>query len=133
MSMLNNTMQSRDDAYLPCDPLERRSLAFYTVGESMTRQSEKASADVNAIVERFARTGQLPPNIKQPIYDDVTGLQVDLTEAYNASIATRTQYESDIKVFNEKQAAAAATAAQAAQTPPSPPPEPSAPVSPTVK
>ena len=133
MSMMNNKMQSRDDAYLPCDPLERRSLAFYTVGESMTRQSEKASADVNAIVERFARTGIMPPNTKQPIYDDVTGLQTDLTDAYNASIATRAQYESDMKAFQEKQAAEAAIAAQAAQNPSPPPSEPSAPVSPTVK
>lgn len=114
MSMRNNTMQSRDDAYLPCDPLERRSLAFYTVGESKTRQSEKASADVNAIVERFARTGIMPPSTKQPIYDDVTGLQGDLTDAYNASIATRAQYEADMKAFQEKQAADAAAAAKAA-------------------
>lgn len=114
MSMMMNSMQSRDDAYLPCDPLERRSLAFYTVGESKTRQSEKASSDVNAIVERFARTGVLPPNTKQPIYDDVTGLQGDLTDAYNASIATRAQYEADMKAFHEKQAAAASTAAATA-------------------
>ena len=36
--------------------------------------------DINAIVSRYARTGILPPNDKQPIYADVSGLQGDLTE-----------------------------------------------------
>lgn len=36
--------------------------------------------DVNKIVARFARTGQLPTNPIEPQYADVTGLQGDLTE-----------------------------------------------------
>ena len=36
--------------------------------------------DVNKIVARFQRTGIMPPPSIQPIYDDVTALQGDLTE-----------------------------------------------------
>ncbi len=49
-------------------------------GESTTDQSAAAETDVNAIVARFKRTGELPPAQKQGIYTDVTHLQGDLTE-----------------------------------------------------
>lgn len=42
-------------------------------------QSQGNDTDVNRIVARFARTGQLPQNDKTPFYGDVTSLQEDLT------------------------------------------------------
>lgn len=80
MSMRNNKMASRDDAYLPRDPLSRDRLAFETKGESLTRQSEAVHCDVNTIIERYTRTGQLPPSRRQGAFADVTDLQGDLTE-----------------------------------------------------
>jgi len=43
-------------------------------GPGMTRQSEKDSCDVNKIVERFKRTGILPPVARQGFYADVAEL-----------------------------------------------------------
>lgn len=77
---------------LPRDPLTRDALPFFTQGESETRQSEKASADVNAIVERFSRTGQLPPARFEGSYADVTAYQGDLTERYEWAMQTQAQY-----------------------------------------
>lgn len=57
-------------------------------GESMTQHSHADQTNVNLIVERFQRTGYMPPPTRQPQYGDVTGLQVDLTEAYNRSLDT---------------------------------------------
>lgn len=55
---------------------------------SMTQQSHKDQTDVNAIVERFQRTGQLPPAIREPTYADVTELQGDYTEMVNRARQT---------------------------------------------
>ncbi len=49
-------------------------------GQSLrTDQSQGNDTDVNNIVARFARTGEIPPG-KPGQYADVTGLQGDLTE-----------------------------------------------------
>ena len=61
-------------------PFSRSRFGFVPVGVSMTHQSHAASCDVNKIVERYARTGDLPPARFEPSYADVTGLQGDLTE-----------------------------------------------------
>ncbi|UOF78624.1 scaffold protein [Microviridae sp.] len=39
---------------------------FATEGESLTRQSEADACDINKIMERFDRTGQLPVSMKAP-------------------------------------------------------------------
>lgn len=63
----------------------RERLSIVIEGESMTQQSFLDQTDVNAIVERFQRTGVLPVAEKPAVYDDVTGLQVDLTTAIERS------------------------------------------------
>ncbi len=70
----------------------------YTSDEVMTIQSAKDETDVNRIVQRFQRTGELPPNPRglQPQYVDCVPLQEDLTEALNKSHET-------IENFNEEQ------------------------------
>lgn len=61
-------------------PWERQRV-ITPVGEtSCTDTSFGNDTDINNIVARFARTGQMPPPQKEPKYADVTGLQGDLTE-----------------------------------------------------
>lgn len=113
----------RELSRAPRDPLSRDALPFFTQGESRTRQSEKDSADVNAIVERFSRTGQLPPARFEGSYGDVTSLQGDLTDLYNRSQEVQAQYRADM----ERQAAPAAPApAPAPSDPPAASPAPAA-------
>lgn len=55
---------------------------------SMTQQSHYDQTDVNAIVERFKRTGYMPQGRSQQAqYADVTAYQRDLTDMYNESVA----------------------------------------------
>lgn len=72
----------RKSAFLP---FARRRTQTEVDPVSMTQESHRDQTDVNAIVARFDRTGQLPPATRQPQYGDVTDLQVDLTEAINRS------------------------------------------------
>lgn len=51
-------------------------------GESTVVAVPWEETDVNAIVERYARTGLLPLQTREGIYADVTKLQGDLTERY---------------------------------------------------
>lgn len=67
-------------------PFSRERLQFVNVGKSRTQQSFKDECDVNRIIDRFSRTGALPLAGRTPFYDDVTALQVDLTEAWCASV-----------------------------------------------
>lgn len=46
------------------DPYQDKG--FQTEGPSLTRQSEADECDINKIMERFDRTGQLPTVIKAP-------------------------------------------------------------------
>lgn len=39
---------------------------------SMTQQQFKEECDINTIVERFGITGQLPSNVRMPLYGDFT-------------------------------------------------------------
>lgn len=52
---------------------------------SNTSDAAGNDTDINVIMARFERTGILPPNTEQPIYDDVTELQGDLTEIHQRS------------------------------------------------
>lgn len=69
-------------------PFYRERFPTLSVGVSMTHQSHASSCDVNKIVERYARTGDLPPPSTQPVFADVTSLQGDLTELYARSART---------------------------------------------
>ena len=41
-------------------------------GEGRTRQSEKAYADINKIMRKYAKTGVLPPQTRQGFFADVS-------------------------------------------------------------
>lgn len=48
-----------------------------------TQQSFKDECDINVIMERFGKTGQVPGNLRVPSYDDFTGV-TDFQSAMNA-------------------------------------------------
>lgn len=52
---------------------------------SKTHQSFRDACDVNNIVARYERTGELPPARHNPTYGDVVALQGDLTDKVNRS------------------------------------------------
>lgn len=80
------------------NPFTRKRVQFTTDPVSRTHQSHREAVDVNNIIARYERTGQLPPARVQPQYADVTGLQGDLTDLYNVSretISTADQFFKD--------------------------------------
>lgn len=66
-------------------PWTRERVQHTVVGESLTHQSHADSCDVNNIIRRYERTGELPLARRPPQYGDVTGLQGDLTERHQAA------------------------------------------------
>lgn len=92
----------------------------YTIiqGVSRTTQSHKDETDVNNIVKRFQRTGELPPNPRglEGQYVDVTGLQEELTNAYNKATQTTEDYHQLLAEQQQQQQ-------QTEESDPSPPPE----------
>lgn len=66
-------------------PWWRMSVKTPMSEESIVQQHLEPSANVNAIVARFRRTGEFPSAKVPPVYADVTGLQGDFTERVNAS------------------------------------------------
>lgn len=51
-------------------------------GESLTRQSEKAYADINTIMRKYLKTGVLPPATREGFFADVS-----MVEDYREAIA----------------------------------------------
>lgn len=65
---------------------------FKTDGESLTRQSEADACDINKIMERFDRTGQLPTVMKAaPMYGDAR--IVDFQTAKQIVIEAENQFK----------------------------------------
>lgn len=56
---------------------------FACVGDSLTVQADAKDADINVIMDRFARTGQFPPPSRLPSYGDFDGIS-DYREAIHA-------------------------------------------------
>lgn len=69
------------------DAKERSKLSdlagFACVGDSMTVQADAVDADINVIMDKYARTGQLPPIKRLPSYGDFDGI-TDYREAIHA-------------------------------------------------
>jgi phage internal scaffolding protein len=59
--------------------------------ESLTVQSDATDADINTIVKRFGITGQLPTNVRAPMYGDFTEV-FDFRSAQDAIIAARESF-----------------------------------------
>lgn len=75
-------------------PWERVRVSLTSWSPSMTQLSHAEACDINFIVNRYARSGSLPPPTGVPQYGDVTALQGPLlervlwsTEVINLSLA----------------------------------------------
>lgn len=81
-------------------------------GDSKTHQSFREETDINVIVDRFQRTGQLPAvRQKEAQYMDVSELNKPLSDVINQSAETLEKARS---FLNEKEKAAKAAAQKAA-------------------
>lgn len=101
-------------------PWERTRVSFTCEGESKTQQSHRDSVDVNAIVARFDRTGQLPPGRIDPQYGDVSDMNrpyAELIEQSRDVLDRAGQFveESDAKMKVEARAKADQEAAELAE------------------
>ena len=63
-----------------------------------TDQGHKANCDINNLVNRYQREGQIPPPDRKPQYADVTAMQGDLTEVIDRS---KTISEGAQKAYNK--------------------------------
>jgi len=70
-------------------------------GESKTQAVFGNDTDVNRIMERFTRTGVMPPVTQEPQYADVTDLQQDLQEILRKGDEAKLRYE-ELKLEAEK-------------------------------
>lgn len=62
---------------------------FSCVGPSLTVQSHRDSTNINNIIARFQRTGELPPPVKPAQYADISSVQqLDPTDALQLSRST---------------------------------------------
>lgn len=92
---------------------ERRSLAsgFACVGDSLTSQADAKDADINVIVGRYLKTGQVPGLSRLPSFGDFDGIS-DYREALHAvrdaeasfmrlPAQLRARFENDAQAFVE--------------------------------
>lgn len=71
----------------------RQSTPFTCEGESRTKQSFKQECDVNNLLKRYNKTGQLPQYIKEnPTYGDFSDV-TDYQEALNTVSKAMLQFE----------------------------------------
>lgn len=71
------------------DIFVRRRIVHPEGGEKMTKEADREASDINVIVGRYLKTGQLPPGGRQPTYGDFSsfdGLHSEL-ERINAAEA----------------------------------------------
>lgn len=89
------------------------------IGESRTHQSHAQSCDVNWIISRYERTGELPRTKHDGVYADVSALGGDLMEqALRARDVIDMSGGFLVQRAAEKAAAEAAVREQLAETPP---------------
>lgn len=60
--------------------------------ETRTQQHFAEECDINTIVRRFGLTGQLPTDVRQPVYGDYTGI-TDFQGAMQAVALARESFE----------------------------------------
>lgn len=86
------------------DPQPRKGIrvVFQTSGPSLTQQSAFDETDINQIVLRFSRTGELPEQ-RSPSYEDISSVQqLDPTSAIALSRDTILTVQNDVKKHNQK-------------------------------
>lgn len=86
------------------EPHDMRCRVFTHIdGESLTHESFKEECDINGIVNRYARTGELPDSGRTGAYADCSGLQGDLTQRISESRSVVSKVETAKKAKREKQ------------------------------
>lgn len=95
------------------NPRERHRTPFSNFGPSMTDQTKALESDINYIVARYARSGEFPPLVQQPVFADVTQLQGELSER----LAYAERIIGEAKALQEAAKAAAAKPADVPDTP----------------
>jgi len=85
---------------------------------SRTRQEMAGSTDINGIVEKYLRTGALPPVNQAPQFGDATKYQGDLTERLAQANALQAQAQADVDAYNANQKTKKQNAQQSQQQPP---------------
>lgn len=67
--------------------------------ESLAQQHQKDEADINTIVKRFGLTGELPNNVRMPVYGDFTGITTyqDALHAVMAANDSFMQMPADVR------------------------------------
>lgn len=99
---------------------------------SKTRQDHANATDINVIVERYQRTGMMPPSRGvQPQYADVSELQGDITERLEFSRSTIDQVQADVRNARMKKPASSVPSVPSATSAPSAPSAPPAPPAPS--
>jgi len=112
MSMLMAKIQSEKLADIDIDvqpyvrvrPGERIRVQSVPEGETRTVQSEKDLTDINNIVQRYQRTGFLPPPTMQPQYGDVTALNRPLIELVTDAAEITAKADAFFKDYQPAQA-----------------------------
>lgn len=89
-------------------PAERMEVITVIEGESAVHADQGNDTDINRIVERFRRTGEMPPGNGKGVYMDVSPLQQDLTEIMQKGQQAREQLiqmqaEQEAKAQTQKQ------------------------------
>lgn len=107
-----------------CTLYPRRSVELS--GPDNTHQSFKGECDVNQIVARYQRTGELPPNPRglTPQYVDVTPFQHDYTELHNRVVAASDVFRAISEQLAETTRAEVESDDPAPAQPSPPPPRP---------
>lgn len=59
---------------------------------TLTKQSFREEVDINTIIDRFHLSGELPTNIRMPVYEDFTGV-FDFHSAMNAIAQAREAFD----------------------------------------
>ena len=81
-------------------PYERCRTQLTLSTESITDQASAQEKDVNLIVQKYKRTGILPPVLDPGKFADVTGLQGDLTEGLIAARSATEMLKEEISRRN---------------------------------
>lgn len=71
------------------------------VGQSLTQQAAKDQTDINDIVKRYQRTGQMPPT-KEGVFMDTTPYSGTLTELHQNAQETLSTYDNFRANYKER-------------------------------
>lgn len=87
---------------------ERLRVLEVPEGESLASQDARDAADINFLMARFARTGEIPPASRPSVFQDNTGVPDNLGDAIMLSRTTLSTASDNLGAFQEAKAKEAA-------------------------